>query len=161
MKKILVSSCLLGESVRYDGKNQLVEHKILQQWIQQNRVVSFCPEVAGGLPVPRIAAEITGGSGHDVLSGSATVLDKTGVNVTDAFISGAKLALSVCKQFDIKIAVLARRSPSCGNKTIYDGTFSGTTISEAGVTVALLQQNAIHVFNQTELEKAAKFINKN
>ena len=158
MLKVLISSCLLGETVRYNGKNKLLENDILQQWIQQDKVISFCPEVAAGLSVPRTAAEISGGDGNDVLDGSASVTDKFGHNVTNEFINGAQLALSLCKQFDIKIAILSRRSPSCGNKVIYDGSFTGTTITGSGVTAALLQQNGIMVFNQTELTDAAKYM---
>lgn len=160
MERILVSACLLGEAVRYDGKNNKVDDDLLQQWIDQHRVVSFCPEVAAGLAVPRIAAEISGGDGNDVLAGSAIVIDKTGHNVTGEFITGAQLALSICQQFDIKLAVLARRSPSCGNNLIYDGSFNGTTLSGVGVTTALLQQHDIRVFNQTELADAADFISQ-
>ena len=159
MEKILVSSSLLGEAVRYDGKNQLVKHNILQQWIQQDRVISFCPEVAGGLAVPRTPAEITGGVGDDVLYGTAKVIDKSAHDVTTEFINGAQLALTKCKQLNIKVAILSRRSPSCGNTSIYDGTFSGSIIEGAGVTAALLQQNGIRVFNQTEIDDAAKFLN--
>lgn len=157
--KILVSSCLLGETVRYDGRNKLLENEILRQWIIQDRIISFCPEVAAGLTVPRIAAEISGGDGKNVLRGTGRVIDKSGHNVTDAFISGAMQALSLCKQFNIKIAILARRSPSCGNTTIYDGSFTGTTIKGAGVTAALLKQNEIHVFNQSELLEAETYLN--
>ena len=160
MNKILVSSCLLGEAVRYDGKDHLLKNKILEQWIRQNSVVSFCPEVAGGMSIPRIAAEIIDGDGHDVLAGTASVLDKSGNNVTHEFTTGAQLALSMCNQLDIKMAILSRRSPSCGNKTIYDGSFTGSRISGAGVTAALLQQNGIRVFSQTELHDAAKFMSK-
>lgn len=159
MEKILVSSCLLGETVRYDGKNKLIENNILQQWINQQRVVSFCPEVAAGLSVPRIAAEISTGDGYEVIGGNAQVIDKAGHDVTHEFINGAQQALLACQQFDIKIAILSRRSPSCGNKTIYDGSFSGTLIPGAGVTAALLKQHGIEVFNQTELPEADIFLN--
>ncbi len=160
MQKILISACLLGEAVRYDGKHQQQHHKILHQWIQQQRVISFCPEVAGGLPVPRVAAEIVGGDGIDVLSGRASVMDKAGENISEAFIRGAQSALAICKQHHIKMAILARRSPSCGNQLIYDGTFSGTIISGMGVTAALLKQHDIWVFNQDSFEDAAMYLNK-
>ncbi len=160
MQKILVSSCLLGELVRYDGKNKLIENSLLNSWIENNRVMSFCPEVSGGLPVPRIAAEIIGGDGNNVLAGSATVVDKVGNNVTDEFLSGAQQALSLCKKHNITIAILSKRSPSCGNKLIYDGSFNNQLREGAGVTAALLQQNGIRVFNQSELEDAARYIDK-
>ena len=160
MQKILVSSCLLGELVRYDGKNKHIENKLLNSWIENNRVMSFCPEVSGGLPVPRIAAEIIGGDGNNVLAGSATVVDKAGNNVTDEFLSGAQQALSLCEKHNITIAILSKRSPSCGNKLIYDGSFNNQLREGAGVTAALLQQNGIRVFNQSELVDAARCIDK-
>ncbi len=158
MHKILVSACILGESVRYDGKNNLLKNDSLHQWISQERVIPFCPEVACGMPVPRRAAEINGGDGHDVLAGSATVIDNAGFDVTDEFKSGAQQALAACNRHNIKIAILAQRSPSCGNNTIYDGSFSGTTIAGSGVTAALLTQHGIKVFNQTELHEAAHYL---
>ncbi len=160
MNKILVSACLLGETVRYDGKSNYLDNHCLTQWQQQDMLISFCPEVSAGLPIPRIAAEINHGDGYAVIQGTATVIDKKGNDLTAEFITGAKLALETCKTFDIKIAILAQRSPSCGNHTIYDGTFNRVTISGSGVTTALLQKNGIRVFNQTELDKVAQFISE-
>lgn len=158
MQKILVSACLLGEKVRYDGKNNLLINDCLDHWITQDRVISFCPEVAGGMTIPRKAAEIYGGDGHDVLAGTATVIDNSGKNVTDQFKSGAQQALAKCRRYDIKLAIMAMRSPSCGNAVIYDGTFNGILQNGAGVTAALLTQHDIRVFNQTELNEAIKYL---
>jgi len=159
-EKILVSACLLGEKVRYDGNNLLVENPVLLQWIKQRRVISFCPEVAAGLPTPRIAAEISGGDGNSVLAGEAHVIDKSGEDVTQLFITGAKLALSLCQQWGIEVAILARRSPSCGDQTIYNRKFSATLIQGTGVTAALLSQNGIRVFNQTTINDALMYTEK-
>ncbi len=160
MHKILVSACLLGETVRYDGKSNLKSDIWLQQCIAQARVISFCPEVSAGMSVPRSAAEIVNGDGYDVLSGDASVIDNTGINVSDKFIRGAEKALAQCQRYNIRIAILAQRSPSCGNKTIYDGSFSSKTRTGPGVTAALLTQNEIQVFNQTELIAAADYLKK-
>lgn len=152
--KILISACLLGRRVRYDGKTLAVSSQILQQWLKADRVVTICPEADAGMGVPRLPAEITGGDGFDVLSGYANVVNEVGLDVTDKFILGANLALSLCQQHDISVAVLSESSPSCGSTTIYDGHFRRHKITGKGVTVALLEKNGIQVFNQFELEKA-------
>ena len=160
MQKILVSACLLGESVRYDGKNLRLEDKILQGWGQRNRIISFCPEVAGGLTVPRTAAEIIGGDGYSVLAEKARVVDRNGIDVTEPFINGAQQALRLCQQFGIGVALLSARSPSCGDDRIYNGQFNGSLISGAGVTAALLKQNGIKVFNQTRIRDANHYLDQ-
>ena len=160
MAKILVSACLLGEPVRYDAQNLVVEDAILQGWLEQHRVISFCPEVASGLAVPRTAAEIHGGDGHQVLAGRASVIDKTGQDVTTFFVRGAQQALAICIQHKIKMAVLAQRSPSCADRQIYNGEFNRTLINGSGVSAALLQQNGIRVFNQTALIEASAYLDQ-
>ena len=153
--KVLVSRCLLGHRVRYDG-GASGPYDPLAQWQDEGRVIALCPEVAGGLPTPRAAAEIPGGQGFDVLNGRAPVMTTEGEDVTEAFVSGANQALALVKQHNIRIAVLKANSPSCGNRLTYDGTFSGTKIEGQGVTTALLSAAGIQVFNELELLEAAK-----
>ena len=123
MKKILVSACLLGERVRYDGRALTVTEHILKDWIRSGRVVSICPEVAAGMPIPRPAAEISGGDGYAVLAQQGRVITSTGADVTDYFRSGAEQALALCKEHHIKIAVLSEASPSCGSSEFMMGLF--------------------------------------
>ncbi|MCP4745775.1 MAG: DUF523 domain-containing protein [Desulfobacteraceae bacterium] len=156
MQKILVSACLLGNKVRYNGADLFFESPILKTWIDQGRVVSFCPEVSAGLPVPRSAAEICGGNGGLVLSGKAKVIEKNGTDVSKEFINGAQLALKVCKQQNITVAILAESSPSCGSNTIYNGKFSNIKIAGSGVTSSLLKRHGIKVYSQYEICKAAE-----
>lgn len=154
MQKILVSRCLLGHRVRYDG-GASGPFDQLEQWIAEGRVVALCPEVAGGLPTPRPAAEIPGGQGVEVLNGSARVLTSEGGDVSAEFLSGARQALALVEQHGIRIAVLKANSPSCGNLLTYDGTFSGVKVSGEGVTAALLRRNGVKVFSELELPEAA------
>jgi len=154
MTRILISACLLGDPVRYDGKSKALQNHQLAALVAQGRVVGFCPEVAGGLPVPRPAAEIQGADGAAVIAGQARIKTASQTDVTDYFISGAKQALDLCQQHGIRIAVLTESSPSCGCKQIYDGSFTRTAFQGAGVTTALLRQNGIVVFNQHQLETA-------
>ncbi|CAN7185388.1 DUF523 domain-containing protein [Pseudomonas sp. PSB11] len=155
MQKILVSRCLLGHRVRYDG-GASGPFDQLQRWIDEGRVVPLCPEVAGGLPTPRAAAEIPGGQGGDVLDGQAAVITTEGEDVSAQFLSGAYQALELVQQHDIRIAVLKANSPSCGNLLTYDGTFSGVKVTGEGVTAALLRRHGVRVFSELELAEAAR-----
>lgn len=155
MQSVLVSACLLGAPVRYNGSDVPCDHAILQRWLREGRVVSFCPEVAGGLPVPRPPAEIINAAGGlSVLAGNSAVIESTGRNVSMQFITGAQLALERAQAMGIRVAVLKEGSPSCGTGFIYDGTFTGTKVSSLGVTAALLQQAGVHVFSEAQLLEA-------
>lgn len=155
MEYILVSACLLGQPVRYDGGSHGPFDR-LQQWQTEGRVVPLCPEVAGGLPTPRPPAEIPGGSGRQVLSGRVPVLNIYGLDVTSAFRAGADTAVRLVGERKIRLAILKARSPSCGNQHNYDGSFSGTLIEGEGVTAAALRQAGVQVFNESQLEAAAE-----
>ncbi|OUJ04678.1 DUF523 domain-containing protein [Acetobacter cibinongensis] len=154
--RILVSACLLGQPVRYDGSAKTLLHPLLQHWQQNGWVVSLCPERAGGMPTPRPAAEIANGlSGRDVVAGQALVRDTTGADVTAPFLDGAQAALALAQQEGCTVALLIDGSPSCGSLTIYDGSFTGQKQAGEGVTAALLRQNGIAVFAPADIEKLA------
>jgi len=152
--KVLVSACLLGERVRYDARAAAVRDGHLERWLREGRVVAICPEVAGGLPVPRPPCEIQGGSGADVLAGRARVVSQLGDDETAAFRAGAERALELARIHGIRVAVLKERSPSCGSAQIYDGSFAGRRIAGEGVTAALLRQHRVRVFSEEQLEEA-------
>ncbi|NNB06130.1 DUF523 domain-containing protein [Pseudomonas fragi] len=153
--KVLVSRCLLGHRVRYDG-GASGPFAQLAQWQAEGRVIALCPEVAGGLPTPRAAAEIPGGQGVEVLAGKAAVITTEGEDVTEAFVSGARQALALVERHGIRLAILKANSPSCGNRLTYDGSFSGVKVEGQGVTAALLTRAGVQVFSELELEEAAK-----
>lgn len=153
--KVLVSRCLLGHRVRYDG-GASGPYPQLAQWQAEGRVIALCPEVAGGLPTPRAPAEIPGGQGIAVLDGTAPVMTSDGQDVTKAFVSGARQALALVQQHGIRIAILKANSPSCGNLLTYDGSFSGIKVEGQGVTAALLSRAGIQVFSELELDAAAE-----
>ena len=155
MQKILVSRCLLGHRVRYDG-GASGPFDQLQQWVDEGRVVPLCPEVAGGLPTPRAAAEIPGGQGGEVLDGRAAIITTDGADVSAEFLSGAYQALELVQKHGIRVAVLKANSPSCGNLLTYDGTFSGVKVSGEGVTAALLRRYGVQVFSELQLPEAAR-----
>ncbi len=158
MVKILISACLLGERVRYDGGDARLEHPTVARWHREGRLILFCPEVAGGLPVPRPPAEIIQGDGGDVLQGRSQVVTWKGETVTRYFLEGARRALGIALADGVRLAVLKEYSPSCGKYWIYDGSFCRQQRKGAGVTTAVLQNAGIKVFNEHEIELADAYL---
>jgi len=158
MIKILISACLLGERVRYHGGDAALSDRILDRWRREGRLVPFCPEVAGGLPVPRPPAEIRGAGGPAVLKRAARVVTSGGADVTDAFLAGAHACVGVALGQGVRIAVLKDGSPSCATTQIHDGTFDGRRTAGMGVTAALLAEKQVRVFNEHELEAAQRCV---
>ena len=158
MIRVLVSACLLGEKVRYNGAAALSSSAWLTEWLAEGRIVPFCPEVAGGFGVPRPAAEIDGHAGAAVLDGQARVLTQAGADVTDGFLRGAHLALDAARAQNVCLAVLKDGSPSCASELIHDGSFSGRRHAGRGVTTALLERNGIRVFSEQRVDEAAAYL---
>lgn len=140
--------------MRYNGVVLPFTHEALARWQREGRLVPVCPEVAGGLPVPRPAAELVDGDGHAVLDHQGRVVTCDGEDVTAAFIAGAVHALEIAQQQAVKLAILKENSPSCGSRAIYDGTFSGTRKAGQGVTAALLTRHGIRVVSEADLRAA-------
>jgi uncharacterized protein YbbK (DUF523 family) len=156
--KVLVSSCLLGEAVRYHGGDALLESDILERWRAEGRLVPMCPETSAGLPVPRPPAEIVGGDGTQVLKGDAYVGDRTGKDLTQTFLNGAHDTLATALAQGARLAILKDGSPSCGTSYVYDGTFRGQRNPGLGVAAAVLAEAGIRVFNERQLEEAAQYL---
>ena len=136
---ILVSACLMGENCKYNGGNNFSEK--LASLAADNELVPVCPEVLGGLPTPRIPAEIRDG----------VVINAEGASVDAQFRRGAEAALAVAEARHIDCAVLQSRSPSCGCRQIYDGSFSGKRIEGKGIFAQLLTQKGYTVIDIEEL----------
>lgn len=154
MNKILVSACLMGHAVRYDGQSKPLAHPAIARWIEEGRLVTICPEMSAGMPVPRPPAEIEGGAtGEDVLAGRARVAEITGGDVTEEFEQAAENALALATKTGCRYALLIDGSPSCGSGFVYDGTFSGHRQAGNGVTAALLKQAGIAVYCDREVEQ--------
>lgn len=150
---IMVSSCLAGEKVRYDGKHCL--NNQIRKLVEENKGVAVCPEILGGLMTPREPAEIIGGNGEDVLDGKAKVINKSGKDVTDLYLKGAYATLEKAKQFNATMLVLKENSPSCGSSMIYNGEFIGKKIAGDGVTSALLKRNGFRVISDEQIGENA------
>jgi len=148
--KILISACFLGERVRYNGEVKTLVNEQINSWQQQGRLISVCPEVIAGLPVPRPPAEIDPASKQIITSEDQVV--------TTQFNQGAEQALFLCQKYNISFALLKESSPSCGSNTIYDGSFSQKKIAGEGVTTTLLRRHGIQVFCEDSIEELASLI---
>ena len=156
MRRILVSACLLGDPVRYDGGARRLDHPSLARWRSEGRLVGFCPECAAGLPTPRPAAEIAPDATADaILDGLGRVCERDGGDVTAAFVDGAQRALAVAQAHACAWALLVDRSPSCGSRFVHSGNFDGTLRPGLGLTAALLRRHGIAVFAEDEIGSLA------
>ncbi len=139
---MLISACLLGSACRYDGKTKPLPDEDIRRLSENYILIPVCGEVMGGLPVPRIPAEVqTDGS----------VRRRDGVDVTAAYRQGANEILRIARLTGASIALLKARSPSCGKGNLYDGTFSGTLNRGNGITAQTLLENGIRVYTEEEL----------
>ena len=136
MEKIIISSCLLGNNCKYNGKNNYIEKIELLK--DKYEIIPICPEVMGGLSIPRIPSEINNGM----------VIDKCGNDVSEYFNNGANKVIDIVKNNNIKIAILKDGSPSCGSSNIYDGTFKGNKINGMGITAKRLSDLGIKIYNE-------------
>ncbi len=161
MDRILVSACLLGSPVRYNGSDKRSGHPALERWLEEGRLVPMCPEVAAGLGAPRPPAEIEpGGTAEAVLNGEARVLDKDGGDHSATFRRGAELALALARANDCRYAILTDGSPSCGSSFIHDGGFDGRTRAGRGVVAEMLARHDIEVFAETEIDRLVERLNR-
>lgn len=141
--KLLVSACLLGVNCRYNAEPKALPDDLLSRLLERHTVVPVCPEQLGGLTTPREPSERQG----------TRVVMRSGRDVTAAYARGAQEALRLARQFGCTAAVLKERSPSCGHGEIYDGTFTGTRTAGDGVTAALLLENGITVYGESEIDQ--------
>ena len=139
--KILVSACLLGKNCKYNGGNNLNQNVL--DFIEGHEVIGVCPEQLGGLATPRLPAEIVEG----------VVTNKEGVSVDAEFRKGAQEALAAALENKVDLAILQSRSPSCGVKEIYDGSFSGKKIKGQGEFAKLLSAHGIKVLDAEDVSE--------
>ncbi len=150
--RIIVSACLLGMNTKYNGGNNR-DNKVVTFLLKNNHFfIPLCAEQLGGLPTPRLPAEIEEGyTSKDVLDGKAKIVNQGGVDVTKQFIKGAKEVLKICKRFNITHAILQDRSPSCGYTKVYDGTFKNNLIVGNGILTELLKENNIEILETDKI----------
>lgn len=145
---VLVSACLAGRACAYDGSHRA--HEAILRLVREGRAVLVCPEEEGGLGTPRPAAEVSGGTGDDVLAGRARVVTDAGADVTGEYLTGARIALDRADEHRCRAAILKARSPACGCGAIYDGTFTGRLTEGDGVTAAALRRAGIDVMTDED-----------
>ena len=131
LPKCLVSACLTGLCTRYDGQSKASPHCLEE--LAHCHWIPVCPEQLGGLPTPRPAADLVGGDGHAVLAGTARVIDRNGNDLTEPFLRGAHMVLTIAQAQHIDCCYLKSGSPSCGFSPV------------PGVTAALLHRHGIQV----------------
>ena len=152
--RIAVSACLLGEACRYDGRSKPCT-RVQELAALGHELVPVCPEVAGGLPTPRTPCEIVrtpwmeSEKAHTVDERSWTILDASGTDRTAAYARGAQAELARAKEAGCKLAILKAKSPSCGSREVYDGTFSGTLMPGWGIAAATFRDAGITVIDET------------
>lgn len=135
MEALLISACLMGFNCKYSGGNNALPPEALEELKQRYRLIPVCPEAAGGLPTPRVPSERRGDR----------VITRDGRDVTEAFRKGAEIAAGLAEKYRIRRALLKSNSPSCGSKTVYDGSFSGILIRGDGITAAVLKERGIEI----------------
>lgn len=143
---LLISACLLGVACNHEGRGS--PRAVVEELARHYRLVPVCPEVLGGLPTPRAAAELQGGDG-------ARVVNVDGEDVTAAYRRGAQAAVDVARAVGATRAVLKARSPSCGSAGVYDGTFSRRLVPGRGVTAAALAAAGLEVGSEEDVAGAA------
>lgn len=144
MHRILVSQCLYGgEPVRYDGRCKAETDPRFLKWKEEGRLIPVCPEVFGGLSVPR----------SDAQRQAQRIIARTGEDVTWAYRKGAEEAVRLAKEHRVLCAIMKEKSPSCGSNLIYDGSFTGTLIKGRGLAAELLQEAGIMVFSEDQLDQ--------
>ncbi len=135
---ILISSCLLGDTCRYDGVGK--KNSELLQLLNDNELIAFCPEVEGGLPIPRPPAEIAG----------ERVVREDGEDVTAHFVKGSNLGLEIAQLNLVNLAILKSRSPACGCGEVYDGSFTKTLTPGDGIFTQTLKTAGIDCISDEE-----------
>ena len=147
---ILVSACLLGHKVKYNGGSN--DDTLLQAYNAQGRFVAVCPECFAMLPVPRAPMEIQYGTGRKLIEGRARAVDANGHDLTASLLFGVQKILRIAEAYHAEVAIFKEGSPSCGVHRIYDGSFSGRRIAGAGLTTEALRAAAFPVFCEEELD---------
>ena len=136
---ILVSACLLGENCKYNGGNNRNERVL--RYVEGHEIIPVCPEMLGGLPCPRKPVEWVG----------ERVMTRDGDDCTEAFRMGVQRALEIIGDRQVDLAILQSRSPTCGVKQIYDGTFSGVRIEGQGALAKALAEKGIELMDAEDV----------
>lgn len=139
---ILVSGCLVGQACRYNGLAKPSQEVI--RFLENQAYITFCPEVMGGLPIPRDPAEIQ--------AGTHLVMNQKGTDVTEAFVKGAELTVGLARRIGCTLVISKEGSPSCGVHRVYNGNFEGVSVVGAGLTTSRLLEAGFCVKSEEEIK---------
>lgn len=140
---IFVSACLMGDNCKYNGGNNY--NSKVAEFLKDKEYIKICPEMSGGLSIPRNPAEIV--NSH----GGKRVLSSDGRDVTENFIKGAENTLRLAEKYNPELIIFKAKSPSCGKGEVYDGTFSKTLTKGNGITAELLLRKGYKVITEKEI----------
>lgn len=156
---VIVSACLLGQAVRYDGKSKAIN--LLPLINQGIALIPVCPECAGGLPTPRAPCEIDPhGDASKVLVGSCCIRNNLGEDCTEQYCRGAELCLGIAKHCHASLALLKDKSPACGTTLVHSGQYDGVLKAGRGIAAELFERHGIKLFNEQQIEQLLKEIKK-
>lgn len=136
---IAVSACLVGKNTKYDGSNNYNEKVV--NFLKNKEYILICPEVLGGLSIPRLPSEKL----------NDKIINQNNEDVTNNFILGANKTLDMLKKYDIDLIIVKSNSPSCGYQKIYDGTFSNKLITGNGVFTDLALKNNYKIITEKDI----------
>lgn len=148
-KIILVSACLAGVNCRYDRRNNLRDG--IHELVIKGKAIAVCPEVLGGLDIPRDRCEIITDN-----NGDKKIMNENREDFTKQFVKGARKTLKIAQTIRVENAILQSRSPSCGYGQIYDGTFTQTLKKGNGITAELFLKNGIEIYTERDFETLLK-----
>ena len=140
-EKVIVSACLIGKNCKYNGLNN--ENQKIINFLLDKEIVPVCPEVMGGLSVPRLKSEID-------FNDKNKVINEVGNDVTFYFEKGAQKAMEIVLKSGASLAIVKEKSPSCGKNKIYNGKFNGELIDGSGVFTRLLKEKGIKVLTEED-----------
>ena len=138
--KVAVSACLVGKNTKYNGGNNYNE--AVMKYLLDKEYITICPEVTGGLLTPRVPSERV----------NEKVINKVGEDVTTNFVNGANTELEKLLKEEVKVIIVKAKSPSCGYKQIYDGTFTNTLKEGNGVFVELALKQGFTIYTEKDIE---------
>jgi uncharacterized protein YbbK (DUF523 family) len=137
--KVVVSACLLGENCKYNGGNN--KSAAVLEYLRGKEVIPVCPEVLAGLGTPRVPIEISGDR----------VVTREGKDVTAALERAVKEILVQLSGEEVECVILKSRSPTCGVRQVYDGSFTGTLVEGMGTLARALREAGYRVIDAEDV----------
>ena len=142
--KIAVSACLLGDNVRYDATNR-INHELIDI-LKDHDLIKICPELAANLSIPRDRIERLNNK----------IITINNIDITKQLVEGCLKCLELIKDCDC--IILKSKSPSCGYKKIYDGSFNNILIEGNGLFTDMCLKQGYKVFSELDIELIKEYV---